>query len=165
MNKDISKWEGFTRLINFNTIWILIMFLIDLQDLIPIIASTHQFFYCYFMHLNDDIYPKITCVWLMILIVFICIYMCFICINFFIHKLLILKKNFDAIIKLLSCDLEVTSSSPKNNLLQNKIRLCIIDPSLGSRIEGSFVYRVTLYKLFMLLYIMVLISLDRVSFR
>lgn len=43
-------------------------------------------------------------------------------------------------VKLLPSDLEVTGSNHGNSLLQNRIKLRIIDPSLVSYIGGSFVH-------------------------
>lgn len=47
-------------------------------------------------------------------------------------------------VKLLLYDIMVTDLSRKDNLLQYKERLHIIDPFLGSCISGSFPHQITL---------------------
>lgn len=42
-----------------------------------------------------------------------------------------MKESFIITVKLLPCDLKVTSSSHKNNFLQDKIKLYTINISLG----------------------------------
>lgn len=56
-----------------------------------------------------------------------------------------LKGSLDATIKLLPCDPEATNSNFGNNLLQNKIKLHIIDSSPEFHIDGNFTYWTALF--------------------
>lgn len=60
------------------------------------------------------------------------IYLVFECYTYF------LKGNLSATVKLLLCDLEITGLNLKNSLLQYKMKLRTIVPSLRSRIGESF---------------------------
>lgn len=59
-----------------------------------------------------------------------------------------MKGSLDVTIKLLSCNLVVMSSSYRNNLLQYRIRLHIIDFFPGLYINGSFVHQTIFFLLF-----------------
>lgn len=60
--------------------------------------------------------------------------------NFFNCLVLYLKWSLDATVKLLYCNLEVTSLSPENSLLQNKVKLRTIDLSPELRMALLVLY-------------------------
>lgn len=56
-----------------------------------------------------------------------------------------MKGSPDVTVKLLPCDLEISGLSRENNLLQNMIRLCTIDPSLGLALVGVLYIGLSLF--------------------
>lgn len=67
--------------------------------------------------------------------------------NYSLRRRNVKKGSLGKTVKLLPCYLEITGSSYENNLLQSRVKLCIIDHFQGSRVDRRFVHRIILLKI------------------